>query len=292
MKVVILGGGLTGLTAAWSLIKKGNEVVVIEKEKEVGGLVGGFKEGGWEWALEKTYHHIFANDKEISELAKEIGFTEFRFSRPKTASLIKKGNNYRIFPVDSPIDFLLLPTLSILSKIRGGAALAFLKISPFLSFFEKTTSETFIRKTMGEEVWKKLWEPLFRKKFGKYAEYILASFIWARINKRTPMLGYPNKGFQSFCTFLSNKVKEKGGVVETDTQVREIKKTADGFSIFVTKKTGESVQVRADKIISTLPYPITLIIAKNILPDEYIQQQNKRKYLWAMNLILGGKETS
>lgn len=290
MKVAIFGGGVTGLTTAWNLLKKGYEVVIIEGEESVGGLAGGFKEGNWDWALERTYHHVFANDKEIITLAQEMGFDGFRFKRPKTASLMKGKDNYRIFPVDSPIDFLLLPQLSLFSKLRAGATLAFLKISPYLSLFEKTTSEKFIRKTMGEEVWKNLWEQLFRKKFGKYAEYILASFIWARIKKRTPVLGYPNRGFQYFCTFFSEKLKEKGCVIETETKVVEVEKQGEGFSILVSKKTGEQTKINADKIVSTLPFPITLRIGKKILPEEYISQQSKREYLWAINLILGGTE--
>jgi len=264
--------------------------VIIEKEKKVGGLAGGFKEEGWDWALEKTYHHIFVNDKEINSLSKEIGFEEFRFTRPKTGSLMKDGNNSRIFPVDSPIDFLLLPQLSLFSKLRAGAVLAFLKISPFLSLYEKISSEKFIKKTMGEDVWKIMWEQLFRKKFGKYAGYILASFIWARVNKRTPVLGYPDEGFQEFCTFLSDKITKQGGVVETDTLVEEVKKGDGHFFITVKKGSGEKVLIKADKIISTLPFPITLQVAKNILPEEYIAQQSQRKYLWAINLILGGAE--
>ncbi len=281
---------MTGLTTAWNLLKKGYEVVVIEGEESVGGLAGGFREERWDWALERTYHHIFANDKEVIALAKEIGFDGLHFKRPKTASLMKVGDNYRIFPVDSPIDFLLLPQLSPFSKLRAGATLAFLKTAPFLPFFEKTTSVKFIKKTMGEEVWKNLWEQLFRKKFGKYAEYILASFMWARIKKRTPVLGYPDNGFQYFCTFFSEKLKEKGCVVEVGTRVMGVDRRGSGFAILVSKKTGEQLEINADKIVSTLPFPITLHVGKKMLPQKYIYQQSKREYLWAVNLILGGSE--
>ena len=34
---VIVGGGPTGLTLAWLLVKSGNTVILIEKEKELGG---------------------------------------------------------------------------------------------------------------------------------------------------------------------------------------------------------------------------------------------------------------
>lgn len=38
MKFIILGGGLSGLAAGYKLSKKGNEVVILEKEDFLGGL--------------------------------------------------------------------------------------------------------------------------------------------------------------------------------------------------------------------------------------------------------------
>ena len=43
MNIAIIGGGLTGLTAAYELLKYGHQVTVFEKEKTLGGLAGGFK---------------------------------------------------------------------------------------------------------------------------------------------------------------------------------------------------------------------------------------------------------
>ena len=74
MKIAILGGGLTGLTAAQYLSQTNNEIIIIERGSRVGGLAGGFKKQGWNWELDKTYHHIFKNDSAILNLAKEIHF--------------------------------------------------------------------------------------------------------------------------------------------------------------------------------------------------------------------------
>ena len=40
--VVIVGGGLTGLTAAWRLHRAGHRVTVFEKAPQVGGAIVGF----------------------------------------------------------------------------------------------------------------------------------------------------------------------------------------------------------------------------------------------------------
>ena len=46
-RIVILGGGLAGLSAAWHLQKKGSESLVFEKESEVGGLCRSKTKGGF-----------------------------------------------------------------------------------------------------------------------------------------------------------------------------------------------------------------------------------------------------
>src|SRR3989344_5256913 len=160
MRVAILGGGITGLTAGYLLAKKGHSVTIFEKEKILGGLASGFNPpnsatsdvtGGWDWPLERAYHHLFANDDDILSFAKEVGFDQIYFQEPITASM-----------------------------------------------YEKQTAKEFLKKTMGNDTWNIMWESLFRKKFGKYAGNILASFIWARIKKRTKKLGYIRGGFQAF----------------------------------------------------------------------------------------------
>jgi len=45
MKIIILGGGLSGLTCGLSLIKAGHEVVILEKEDELGGLARSYRKG-------------------------------------------------------------------------------------------------------------------------------------------------------------------------------------------------------------------------------------------------------
>lgn len=285
MKIAILGGGLTGLTAAYHLSKKRHTIAVYEGSERLGGLAQGFHREGWEWELERTYHHIFNNDSEILNLAHEIGYNNFRFKTPLTASLFGEVNNYRIFPVDSPKDFLLLPELSLFAKLRAGVTLVFLKLSPFLPYYEKVTSARFLKMTMGHEVWEVLWEQLFRKKFGIFAEKILASFIWARVTKRTQSLGYPDGGFQTFIDALAEKDRDLGVSIHKSSIITEIRKKGGGYEVSG-KKDGVDFHETVDAIISTLPYPTTLRVMSDLLGKDYYEEQKKRKYLFAINLIL------
>jgi protoporphyrinogen oxidase len=290
MKIAVLGGGLTGLTASYYLAKKNHEVNLFEKEKVLGGLASGFKQKNWDWYLERAYHHLFANDSDILDFAKEIGFDGIFFQKPETGSLYEnskrktqnaklqlKTKSYTIYPLDTPIDLLSFPLLSFSDKIRASFTLAFLKFSPFLPFFEKQTSQLFLKKAMGEKGYSILFGELFRKKFGKYAKNILLSFFWARIKKRTKSLGYIEGGFQAFINYLEKLLKNLGVNILTGYEVKEIKKKGNKFLID---------DQEFDLVISTLPTPITAKIAQKIFPAKFTQNLRRLSYLSALTLIL------
>ena len=73
MKIGVIGGGLTGLTAAYELAKEGHEVVLFEREAYLGGQASTFEVAGAR--LERYYHHIFTGDKDIIALIEELGLT-------------------------------------------------------------------------------------------------------------------------------------------------------------------------------------------------------------------------
>jgi len=293
MKIAILGGGITGLVAANKLNKKTHTVSLFEKEPTLGGMAGGFKEKNWNWFLERTYHHIFKTDTHILNFLSSLQYEGVFFKEPKTVSLYppQKGeNNYRIFPVDTPQDFLRFPLLSLPEKLRAGVILAFLKVSPFFSLYEKHTAQNFLKTTMGERVWNTMWEELFRKKFGKYAENILASFIWARIKMRTNKLGYMRGGFQTLVNFIEQKDVDGGVLIYKQTTVLSIEKRGEWYTITYKNNNGAIQKEGFDVIISTLPTPVFIKTTSDILPREYIKRLSTIKYLHAVNLILETKK--
>jgi protoporphyrinogen oxidase len=318
MKIAILGGGFTGLSVSYYLAKKGHTITLFEKENILGGLAVGFKEKNWNWYLERSYHHLFANDYDILNFAKETEFRKIIFRSPQTASLYsthchpeftrlaakrvsgsdfsgipnqvrddpeRNGVNYCIFPLDTPQDFLRFPLLSWPDKFRSAAVLAFLKFSPFLTAFEKQTAQEFLKKYMGREAWNTLWQQLFRKKFGKYAGNILASFIWARIKKRTKQLGYVEGGFQTFIDYLEKEIAKMGVLIKKRCNVSLMEKRGEKFTVYY-----ENSKKQFDSVVSTLPTAVLEKNTTNMLPTDYLARFKKLKYLHAVNLVLETKE--
>ena len=72
-RIAIVGAGVAGLAAAHDLNKAGHQVTIYEAAPGVGGLAAGFKAPGWDWTLEKFYHHWFAGDKACSRPDRRVG---------------------------------------------------------------------------------------------------------------------------------------------------------------------------------------------------------------------------
>ena len=113
MKIAVVGGGFTGLTATYELLKAGHQVTIFEREPILGGLAYGFKRPGWDWSLEYAYHHLFTNDHAIIGLIKELGIEDtLIIKRPITANFW----NGKIYQFDSPVNLFQFPGLSLTDK--------------------------------------------------------------------------------------------------------------------------------------------------------------------------------
>ncbi len=286
MKVAILGGGLTSLTIAYNLSRKGYGVSVFEKREELGGMASGFKIENWDWFLDKTYHHVFASDAEILNLAREVGFNDFVLKDPSTASIFF-NNGFKTYPMDTPINLLRLREIPFLDRLRTGFVLLLLKLSPFLSYYETHTATNLLKTSMGEKSWDKLWKELFRKKFGKYAGKILASFFWARIKKRTKKLAYPQGGFQAFVNHLETVLKRQGVLIFKDTEINLVENKQNAFSVL--DREGRELG-EFDLVVSTLPSPVSAQVLSNVLSTDEIRNLSKLKYLNAVQMIVESKE--
>lgn len=276
MRIGIIGAGFTGLAAAIKLAEAGHQVTIFEKDAVPGGLAVGFSSLGWQWPLEKHYHHIFSSDKAIIALAKKVG-CPFKFYRPLT-SIFYSGD---IQPFDSPVSLLKYPHLSFISKIRTAIGMAFLIANPFWKPLEKVTSEKFIKLVMGNESWRVLWEPLFSGKFGARVPDISAAWFWARIHKRSSSLGYPNGGFTALAEAAAAYAKKNSVNFIYSTG---IKKIASGALI-----TDKNKKYSFDKIICTLPTPQFAKLSGS-LPKKYLANISKLEGTGAVNLVLSLKK--
>ena len=75
-KVAVIGGGITGLTAAYALRQTGATVRLFEAGAKVGGPVQSVRDG--EWLVEAGPNSIQENSPELTALISDLGLDEAR----------------------------------------------------------------------------------------------------------------------------------------------------------------------------------------------------------------------
>ena len=255
--IAVIGAGPGGMAAAYDLCRAGKKVVIFEKEPTPGGLASGFKEDGWNWSLEKYYHHWFQSDSSMLGLIQELGFKEkLRFYRPKTV-VYHEGDFY---PLDSPLAALLFPGFSLIDKMRFGFVTIYLRYLASWKPLEKYTAHEWMLQYYGEKVYRTLFEPLLMGKFSSYYRDVNMAWFWARFKVRTPRLGTYEGGFQAFLDDFAEKLQQMGVEFRYNAQVERIE-PRDGGKLVVT--VGGSPMV-LDQVLATLPPKVMVRFAPEL----------------------------
>ena len=282
-KIAIIGAGFGGMAAAWDLRNAGHEVTIFEAADYVGGLASGFKEPGWDWSVEKFYHHWFASDRHILGLIKELGLEEkVLFPRPLTV-MYHKG---KFYPFDSIIKMALFPGLGWgVNKIRFGLVGLYLRLSNNWKPLEQTTVDAWMRKWAGKEVYELMWEPLVVGKFGEhYYKQVNMAWLWARLKARTTRLGTFEGGFQNFANLFADKLRGMGVEIRLQTPIAQIEKQAGSGAISIH---GEKIET-FDKVLVTLsPEAMSRLVPS--LPESYLSGLRSMKSMGAVVMALALK---
>ena len=177
--VAVIGGGFCGLATAYELGRNGIRATVLERDPEVGGLAGSFDIGGT--SLEKFYHHWFTSDMHVTRLVDELGTSDRVVLRPTRTGMYYAHD---LFQLSTPIDLLKFPLLSLPDRIRLGLlALRARRIKNWRAL-ENRTAADWLRDLGGERVYRVVWEPLLRGKFGDAAEEVAAVWFWNKLKLR------------------------------------------------------------------------------------------------------------
>ena len=278
MNIAIIGAGFTGLSAAYTFQKYGHSVTIFERDMLPGGLAIGYKEKGWDWTLEKHYHHWFTNDDAVLDLARNINH-EVLIRTPLTNWYVD-GKIYEFVSLKAALSF---PLLSPYERVRQLAALGALRIDPFWMMLERYRTDEVMPKLMGRRAYDMLWKSILVNKFGSHAQDISLAWFWARIKKRTQSLAYPEGGFLEFANHLVRVVEERGGVFHFGCDVKEIKAGSS-----VCYSVGEEKKVKCetfDAIVVTLP-SFAFVNMTRDLPSSYVKRLGALRGLAATNLVL------
>lgn len=280
--IAIIGAGIAGLSAAWDLARAGHSVTIYESGQSVGGLAAGFKDEGWDWSLEKFYHHWFETDAELLKLAAEAGLRDkIIFPRPKTSYWL----NGRIYRSEMNASVLKLP-LSPVALLRLGLAGVFLKLTPWWQSLERVTAEKWMKMWMGRQVYETLWRPLLIGKFGDRFDKVNMAWMWARIKARSVRLGTYQGGFQAFVDNLAAAVKAEGVEICLNRHVTAISPSLDGVEL-----TLEDESRTFDQVLTTTSPKMLLNHTQEIRDTAYGKQVDALDSIGAVCVVLALKRS-
>ncbi len=115
--IAVIGGGATGLSAAFRLTQAGAKVRLFEASPHLGGAVRSEREGNW--LIESGPNSLQENSRELTELIAELGLDEARCSaRPEAKNrYILRGGQPVAAPA-SPPGLFKSPLFSFGAKVR------------------------------------------------------------------------------------------------------------------------------------------------------------------------------
>jgi protoporphyrinogen oxidase len=285
-RAAVIGGGFTGLTAAYEMAKRGVAVTVLEADPEVGGLAGTFDVNGER--LEKFYHHWFTNDRHVNELVEALGATGDVLYRP-TRTGMYYANNF--FKLSTPQDLLRFTPLPFVDRVRLGLlALRARRVNNWREL-EDLTAEEWLRSLGGEKVYRVVWEPLLNGKFGAdVAPEISAVWFWNKLKLRggsrgkggAEFLAYYKGGFAALADRVADAVRAMGGEIRLNTP-------ATGLVVENGRVTGvetPSGVVEADAVLATQPLPLVADMLAPHVSREYDASLRRIRYLANVCLVL------
>ncbi len=287
--VIILGGGLTGLSAGYKLSEKNKKVLIIEKSDELGGLLGSIETKGC--PIEKYYHHVFKGDKNFFELIKDLGI-EDKFDWIE--STLGFYNNGKIHDMSTPLYIFRYSPLTLIEKLKFAFLGAKIKLIGFLKEkteigkkLEKIPAKEWVIRNTGKNVYEKFFSPLLKSKYGENLDKISAFWFIERINLRTTggikkeRLGYLDGGFKILIENLEKNILKNGGKIVNN-------KTADKLLIDKNEVKGvvlNGKKIKSNHVISTIPLPE--LSKYNEIPKKFRDKISSIKYQGAICLIFG-----
>ncbi|NJN43424.1 MAG: NAD(P)/FAD-dependent oxidoreductase [Anaerolineae bacterium] len=283
MKIAILGAGIGGMAAAWDLARTGHIVTIYEAADHVGGLASGFKQPGWDWSVEKFYHHWFQSDAHMLGLIEELGLSQnVLFPRPYTVLY----DNGKWYPFDSILAALAFPGLGFgFDKIRFGLVGLYLRLTNNWRALEQVTVEDWMRKWAGNRVYEKMWQPLIIGKFGPFYREVNMAWLWARLKARTTRLGTYQGGFQQFCDDFAEKLRGIGVTIMLSTPIEGIHPApAGGVTVSLN---AEQTQTFDQVLVTTSPGLLASLAPD--LPPQYLAGLQSLKHMGAVVMVLSLK---
>ena len=293
-RVVILGAGPAGITAAWRLSELGYPVTVLERDDAVGGMARTINVGKYAVDFGPHTFHVRETDESRRVLASiKHFFGEDPLILTRGTRVLLRGKEY-VYP------------LEMLQVLTG--------VSPFLSarivfdYLMATLKSTFApaKKEDSFEEWgvRNLGRTLYDLCFGIYSERVWGlptSQISSKQAQRVAKLNlkniilrtlginadpatyftkymYPRKGISLLYEGMAAEVRAAGNVIKLQAPAVRLEREGDRVTRVAYTESGQQKTIDCDILLSTLPLPSLVSMMSPALPAPVVAHAAKLKY--------------
>ena len=266
-RVVIIGAGPAGLTAAYQLVKAGVKPVVLEADDVVGGISRTVEREGWRFDI--GGHRFFTKVPEVEALWHEILDDDAFLQRPRMSRIFYRGKLF-----DYPLKAgNALMGLGILEAVRCVLSYLWARVSPpkDQSHFEGWVSARFGRrlygiffKTYTEKVWgvpateiQADWAAQRIKNLSLFTAVWRAIFPQRGAKDVTSLIDefqYPKYGPGMMWERCRDLVEERGGEVRMRTSVVSVEHVGGrAVAVVAERSDGSRERIECDHVVSSMP---------------------------------------
>ncbi|MBI3352406.1 MAG: protoporphyrinogen oxidase, partial [Nitrospirae bacterium] len=283
-KAVVVGGGITGLSIAYSLKKEGVDVSLFEKERAAGGFIRSENKGGY--LIELGPNSLLNINAQLDGFCHELGLDQekiFQSQESKSRYILKNGT---MVPLPrTPKEFIFTPLLSFTGKMRVVA-------EPFISplpFKKNESISQFVQRRFGKEFLNYVVDPMIEGIYAGDPETLSMEATFSRLCLLEERYGSLLKGFVkkrkeekrdkridlfSFKNGMGSLTQTLAKIIgegfENETDITSLSKKASERRKFVLtanhKGKGMTRQIEADSVVLAAPAYESAKLANHLSP--------------------------
>lgn len=217
MRVAVVGGGLSGLAAAYELAKRDVSISVFESSSYLGGLAASFDRRGKKIPI--CYHHISKLDTVTLHYLEEFKLSNQLIWKKMGTDFYIDGKPHRL---STPLDVLRFNPLGLMDRFRLAKGLTSCYLNDDADVED---GDQFATERFGESAKWLLFEPLSQIKYGLPLSSVSAKWLSHRMHVTAHIreeYAYPRFGLNQLVDAFENGITQHKGLIFRNSNVASL----------------------------------------------------------------------